>query len=94
MKPTEKMVELRRVLLCCVIAFVTLAACGKKEDPIAQAEPAGPAHPGIEEVKSIMEEAYIYGFPMIAAFWLAPVGKGRLRQVLPRYFTPKPISAY
>jgi hypothetical protein len=68
MKPSEKFVELRRVLLCCAIALVTLAACGKKEDPIAQAEPAGPAHPGIEEVKSIMEEAYIYGFPMIAAY--------------------------
>ncbi len=68
MKPSEKIVELRKILLCCVVAAITLTACGKKEDSIAQAEPAGPAHPGIEEVKSIMEEAYIYGFPMIAAY--------------------------
>jgi hypothetical protein len=68
MKASEKIIELRKVLLCCVVAAITLTACGKKEDSIAQAEPAGPAHPGIEEVKSIMEEAYIYGFPMIAAY--------------------------
>lgn len=58
--------------LCGVIAAVLLAGCGKKDDPIAQAAKkdtaAGVPAPGIAETRSIMEEAYIYGFPMVAAY--------------------------
>jgi hypothetical protein len=53
-------------------AAALLAGCSKKEDPIAQAEkkdvPAGVPAPGIAETKAIMEEAYVYGFPMVAAY--------------------------
>jgi hypothetical protein len=46
--------------------------CGKKDDPVAQAEKKdvakGIAAPGIAETKAIAEEAYIYGFPMIAGY--------------------------
>ena len=49
-----------------------LAGCGKKDDTISQAEKhdaaAGVPAPGIEEIKAIAEEAYLYGFPMIAAY--------------------------
>ena len=54
-----------------------LAGCGKKDDPISQAQapaasaaasaaaPAGPAVPGIAEVKAIAEEGFIYGLPIV-----------------------------
>ena len=54
------------------ITAALLAGCGKKEDTIAQAEKkeaaAGVPAPGIAETKAIMEEAYVYGFPMVAAY--------------------------
>ena len=57
------------------VAATLLAGCGKKEDPIVQAQksttPAGapaaagvPA-PGIAEVKAIAEEGFIYGLPIV-----------------------------
>src|SRR5512139_2784807 len=46
-----------------------LAGCGKKNDTVAQAEKqdatAGVAAPGIEEVKAIAEEGFIYGLPLV-----------------------------
>jgi hypothetical protein len=45
--------------------------CNKKDDPLAKAEKKMRPKarlPGIAEVKAIAEEAYIYGFPMIAAY--------------------------
>jgi hypothetical protein len=58
--------------LCGAIVVVALAGCGKKDDTIAQAEKkdaaAGVPAPGIAETKAIMEEAYVYGFPMVAAY--------------------------
>jgi len=58
--------------LCGAIVAALLAGCGKKDDAIAQAEKkdvaAGLPAPGIAETKAIMEEAYIYGFPMVAAY--------------------------
>jgi len=63
---------LRQATLGVAIVTVLLAACSKKEDPIVQAEKkdaaAGVPAPGIAETKAIMEEAYIYGFPMVAAY--------------------------
>jgi len=55
--------------LCGAIAVVLLAGCGKKDDPIAQAEKkdaaAGVPAPGIAETKAIAEEAFIYGLPLV-----------------------------
>ena len=55
-----------------VAAALLIAGCGKKDDSIAQAEKKdvtkGVPTPGIAETKTIAEEAYIYGFPMIAAY--------------------------
>ena len=53
-----------------MIAVTTLVAgCGKKEDPIAQAEKKdvakGVAAPSIAEVKAIAEEGFIYGLPIV-----------------------------
>ena len=46
-----------------------VAGCGKKDDPIAQAEKTdvakGVAAPGIAETKAIAEEAFIYGLPLV-----------------------------
>ncbi len=54
-----------------VACGVLLAGCGK-DDPVKAAAKAdakaGVPAPGIEETKAIAEEAYIYGFPMIAAY--------------------------
>ncbi len=59
-------------VLCGAIAALLLAGCGKKEDTITQAatqdKVAGVSAPGIAETKAIMEEAYVYGFPMVAAY--------------------------
>ncbi|MBK6865030.1 MAG: DUF1254 domain-containing protein [Ideonella sp.] len=70
------MIGNRRFLLMATaggaVAAALLGGCGKKEDPIAQAEKkaaaAGVPAPGIAETKAIMEEAYVYGFPMVAAY--------------------------
>src|SRR5947208_1637824 len=53
-----------------MIAVTTLVAgCGKKDDPIAQAEKKdvakGAAVPSIAEVKAIAEEGFIYGLPIV-----------------------------
>jgi len=46
-----------------------LAGCGKKDDPIAQAEKKdvakGVAAPGIAETKAIAEQGFIYGLPIV-----------------------------
>jgi hypothetical protein len=51
------------------IGLGLLAGCGKKDDPIAQAEKKdvakGVAAPGIAEVKAIAEEGFIYGLPIV-----------------------------
>jgi hypothetical protein len=59
-----------------VLAAVLLAGCGKKEDPIAQAQQrsaaasapasaAAPSGPSLAEVKAIAEEGFIYGLPIV-----------------------------
>jgi hypothetical protein len=51
-------------IIAAVAALV--AGCGKKDDPIAQAEKKdvakGVAAPGVAETKTIAEEAFIYGY--------------------------------
>ena len=50
-------------------AAALIAGCGKKDDPIAQAEKKdvakGVAAPSIEETKAIAEEGFIYGLPLV-----------------------------
>src|SRR5262245_18567642 len=50
------------------LAALLLAACGPAEDPIDAAEKQDAERPGLAEVEAIAEEAYVYGFPMIAAY--------------------------
>ena len=46
-----------------------IAGCGKKDDPMAEAEKkdaaAGIPAPGIAEIKAIAEEGFIYGLPIV-----------------------------
>jgi len=59
---------LKLAVLCAAAATLT-AGCGKKDDPIAQAEKKdlakGIAAPSIAEVKAIAEEGFIYGLPLV-----------------------------
>ena len=57
-----------RLRLGVVFACGALAACGRKPDSITRAETTDASRPGIEKTKAIAEEAYVYGFPMIAAY--------------------------
>jgi len=64
-----------RFLRCAVLlasAATLVAGCGKNDDTIVKAEKKDVANgvpaPGITEAKAIAEEAYIYGFPMLAAY--------------------------
>jgi hypothetical protein len=55
-----------------VVLVAMLAGCAKQGDAITQAAKTnisqGVPAPSIEETKAIAEQAYIYGFPMIAAY--------------------------
>ena len=65
-------IALAKAATAATIAAALLAGCGKPADPVSQAAKkdvvAGVPAPGIAETKAIMEEAYIYGFPMVAAY--------------------------
>ncbi len=56
-------------VLLCLVAVTLIAGCGKKDDPIAQAEKKdvarGVSAPSIAETKAIAEEAFIYGLPIV-----------------------------
>ena len=52
-------------MLAIVIGLVLAAGCGKKNDPISQAEKTDKDKPGIAEVKAIAEEGFIYGLPLV-----------------------------
>ncbi|MFO1406521.1 MAG: DUF1254 domain-containing protein [Steroidobacteraceae bacterium] len=64
--------SLKYPTLAAVTAAVALAGCSKPGDAVTEAAKTdaanGVAAPGIEEIKAIAEEAYLYGFPMIAAY--------------------------
>jgi hypothetical protein len=45
-----------------------LSACATGKDPISAAEKADKTRPDFAQTRAIAEEAYIYGFPMIAAY--------------------------
>ena len=58
-----------RGVLCGAVVLALLAGCGKKDDPVAQAEKKdvakGVAAPSIAETKAIAEEGFIYGLPIV-----------------------------
>ena len=58
-----------RWMLVWVVAATLIAGCGKKDDPIAQAErndvAKGVAAPSIVDTKAIAEEGFIYGLPLV-----------------------------
>ena len=62
----------RITTLAVATTAVALAGCSKPGDAVSEAAKndaaAGVPAPGIEQVKAIAEEAYIYGFPMVAAY--------------------------
>ncbi|MFO1393959.1 MAG: DUF1254 domain-containing protein [Steroidobacteraceae bacterium] len=62
----------RITALAVTATVVALAGCSKPGDAVTEAAKTdvakGVAAPGIEEIKAIAEEAYLYGFPMIAAY--------------------------
>ncbi len=51
------------IALACALAVG--AGCAEKKDPISQAEKKEPVRPGLEEIKSIAEEGFIYGLPIV-----------------------------
>ena len=55
-------------LLLAAATALALAGCDKPPDTVTQAEKKDKVSPGIAETKAIAEEAYVYGFPMIAAY--------------------------
>ena len=65
-------VSLPCVALIGLLAATAMVGCSKKQDAVSQAEKkdvaAGVPAPSLEETKAIAEEAYIYGFPMIAGY--------------------------
>jgi hypothetical protein len=46
-------------------AATFLTGCGDKDDPIAKAEKKDADKPGVIAIKDTIQEAYIYGFPML-----------------------------
>ena len=52
-------------LLLSVVAAGLFSSCGKKDDPISQAEKKDTDKPSIAETKSIAEEGFIYGLPIV-----------------------------
>jgi len=70
MKHTPRFVS--TLALASSLAAVFVTGCDKKPDVISQAEKAdrkaGVRAPGIEEVKAIAEEAFIYGLPLVMAY--------------------------
>ena len=58
-----------RMVLVCAIGAALVAACGKQNDPVAQAEKKdvakGVPAPSVAETKAIAEEAFIYGLPLV-----------------------------
>ena len=52
-------------MLVGAMALSLLAGCGKKDDPISQAEKTEKDRPGIAEIKAIAEEGFIYGLPIV-----------------------------
>jgi hypothetical protein len=52
-------------VLVLAIAFSFVGGCGKKEDAVSKAEKTEKDRPSIAEVKTIAEEGFIYGLPIV-----------------------------
>jgi len=52
-------------VLSVAIGLGLLAGCGKKDDPITKAETKDKDKPGIAEIKTIAEEGFVYGLPIV-----------------------------
>ena len=67
-----KMKILLNSALVSAVALILITGCATKDDAISEAvqadKKAGIAAPGMAETKAIAEEAYVYGFPMIAGY--------------------------
>ena len=89
-------------------AAVLMAGCGKKDDTISQAakkdEAKGIAAPSISETKSIAEEGFVYGLPLVMDYAImyefavnkdSGQYKGPFNTIVnqPRVFTPKDTAA-
>ncbi|HEV7731009.1 MAG TPA: DUF1254 domain-containing protein [Candidatus Binatia bacterium] len=64
-------IRLHTLLVGALAAAVTsaqLVGCGSTRDSVSLAEKGDRSKPGIRATRDIAEEAYIYGFPMIAAY--------------------------
>ena len=61
--------KMSRMAVFAVVAAVLLAGCAKKDDAIAQAEKKdvaqGVAAPSLAETKTIAEEGFVYGLPLV-----------------------------
>jgi hypothetical protein len=87
-------------LLCLVVGSGLLAGCGNKDDPITKAETKDKDKPGIAEIKTIAEEGFIYGLPIVMNYAVmyeyavdknSPEFKAPFNQIKneARVFTPK-----
>jgi len=58
-----------RLVWCGILLLALLGGCGKKDDAVTQAQKkdvaAGMTVPSIEEVKTIAEEGFVYGLPIV-----------------------------
>jgi hypothetical protein len=52
-------------MMVTALSVILSTGCGKKDDPITQAEKKDVDKPGATAIKDIVKEAYIYGFPML-----------------------------
>jgi len=47
------------------VILIAVVGCSNPKDPVAQAAKTEPEKPGLEEVKAIAEEGFIYGLPIV-----------------------------
>lgn len=71
MKPTH----ITTLSLALPLCLAMMPGCEKKNDPVTQASKednaAGVPVPGIEEIKTIAEEGFIYGLPLVMCYTAA-----------------------
>jgi hypothetical protein len=56
---------MRSIVLVSLVALGAVTGCSSPKDPISQAAKAEPQKPGLEEVKAIAEEGFVYGLPVV-----------------------------
>ncbi len=60
--------SLLHAALAGAVALALVSGCAAGSDSISEAEKTDATPPGIKETRAIAEEAYVYAFPMIAAY--------------------------